>query len=153
MEMKYIWIVGKSFGNIPYNITKELLPKLLGEPSEILEEEIIDDAGKKMVSYDYKYIDLGISFEFLYFDEEYYSCTLMTDKLILNGNDIYKLKKRKVLELIKKLFDTLQSKYQPKKDYLYVTNEYIYSFGNIGLTIYFKNTKISNVFIKLYKNE
>jgi hypothetical protein len=153
MKMNYIWIVGKSFGNIPYNITKESLPELLGEPSDILEEEIIDDAGQKMVSYDYEYIDLGISLEFLYFDEEYYSCTLMTDKLIINGNDIYKLKKRKVLELIKKIFDTLQLKYQPKKEYLYVTNEYIYSFENIGLTIIFKNTKISNILIKLNKNE
>ena len=141
--MNYIFEIGQGFGNIPFNISDNDIKKILGKP-DLFHKEI----GVETYTSNYQYFNYGLDISFIHFDNFDNDIQIQTDKIILNNKNLYSLQKNKILNMIKKEHKLRKIKYKfesQKYEFTDAENQDEYEFEQIGLTLWFKKNKLSNV--------
>ncbi len=137
--MKYYDLhIGKGIGNINFNDSYQDIISLLGKPDKIFEEDIL---------FALHYENLGLYF---YYDKDcdkLDNLNIMTDKINYKNKNWYNLSKNKIFEIIKSICRNrnLEFEYDYDDDYSDKTKHY--QFHNIGVSLFFKNKRLSNVSI------
>jgi len=148
--MNYLFKIGVGLDNISFDAKESDVIKLLGKPNKIERDSYIDEKqGFNDETIYYSYDNLGIFIKFNYFDNEYYGLTINTNKLIFNNQNWFLLTKRKIINIIKEVYREKDLSYTFEKEKLNVYGCEVekYEFETIGLTIWFENNKIDDLYI------
>jgi hypothetical protein len=132
--MDYILKLGKSFGNIKFEMSEEEVKAKLGEPDEVNEEETKDTQGNIRIK-DFQYDDLELLVSFTYFEDEYDSLNVFTGKAILDGVDLYSKNKQEILDILSELSEL--STEDAKVTDLEADDDEEYDYEDLGITIWF----------------
>ncbi len=148
--MNFIFNIGNNLGDLHLDYDLQKVISILGKPNEIkhyLDSEPINDSlQNKYLVYDD--LDLHIGFGFDDFDN-YRGLSITTKKIIYNGLDWSEFSKKKMITIIKSVFQSkdldflFEREVHDYGDYKFEE----YNFENIGLTVYFENNRFDGAVV------
>ncbi len=152
--MDYTLKAGTGLGYICFTDKEKDIQKKLGIPDRT-DTELFDDNSEgitdKTVYYDY--FDFGIRLKFNYFNGKFDGLTISAEKVVYNNSDLFAVSLDEIMELMKQIHDELKVEFQCDTEsyQLSDTNESCYDFDQIGITLWFTDYKLNDVY--LYKPE
>lgn len=143
---KYIFQPNKRFLGIEFEFSEKKVIEILGHPDKITKET--HQNPNNTVDFDiiYYYYKQNIEIMFYYYDNIYNKLAIFTRNLMINNIEIFKLKKREILEIISKISNyTLDRAFieSVRLDDNLVSEQY--DFDDIGITLWFENDRLNEI--------
>ncbi len=135
-NIKYNFEIGKSFAGIDFGFPVKKALRLLGKP---------DKTYKDKLSLYFQYNNLGLYLTYEKEQKKWTDLGIQTDKLIYEGNNWYDYNKEKLLKIIETIYYKKKIDFDfdiTKLDYF---DEEQYNFYEIGVTLFFNKTKLTNI--------
>lgn len=137
------FVPNKGMGNISFTSTEEEIIAILGKPET---REVIDEGdGFHSVELYFDQQDISV---FLHYDgKDFEYLSIHSNNLLFNGIDFRKENKTTIVDNIEAYYAANKIKMDLKieKD----LPEYVYTYDNIGLTIWFENEEIVDISVEL----
>ncbi len=137
------FVPNKGMGNISFTSTEEEIVAILGKPET---REVIDEGdGFHSVELYFDQQDISV---FLHYDgKDFEYLSIHSNNLLFNGIDFRKENKTTIVDNIEAYYAANKIKMDLKieKD----LPEYVYTYDNIGLTIWFENEEIVDISVEL----
>ena len=137
------FVPNKGMGNISFTSTEEEIVAILGKPET---REVIDEGdGFHSVELYFDQQDISL---FLHYDgKDFEYLSIHSNNLLFNGIDFRKENKTTIVDNIEAYYAANKIKMDLKieKD----LPEYVYTYDNIGLTIWFENEEIVDISVEL----
>jgi len=147
LEDKDINIIFKpqiGLGKILFSFQEEDIITLLGIPEE-KEIDVFNDLEYAIHLYYHRFkIYPSIYYENNKFDY----LSISTEDLILDNIKFSTLKKKEILKFIEDYHKSHEIVFSMEKEYDKIVNEYFYNYENIGLSIWFEDSLISDICVQ-----
>ncbi len=134
--MNYNLTIGKGLGSIQFDFRKKEILNVLGKPEKIIRD---DD----FVSL--KYPNFGLFFDFEKEKNKLIDLNIHTTKISYKNKNWFNCNKTDLFEIIKDIYKTENVKFDYSYSKIKVINEEQFDFDEIGVTLFFKKNKLTNV--------
>lgn len=143
LNLMKTFIPNKGMGKISFTSTEEEIVAILGKPET---REVIEEGdGFHSVELYFDQHDISV---FLHFDgKDFEYLSIHSNNLLFNGIDFSKENKTTIVENIEAYYSANKIKMDLviEKD----LPEYVYTYDNIGLTLWFENEEIVDISVEL----
>ncbi len=134
--MDYNFKIGVGLGKIKFEYSKNQVLKILGKPDKIIDDEYF---------LSFKYYELGLFIDYEKEQDKLTDLNIHTTYFLYRGKDWFRYNKKNIIKEIKKIYKSKKIKFDYMSSNIDILNEEQYDFDEIGITLFFKKNKLSNV--------
>jgi len=143
-NFNYNFIHNKGLGKLYFDFSEKEIFKLLGKPSKI---EVDIDIPRIEETKRFFYYNEGIMISISMYDGNPELIKIFPQKILLNGVNLFDLRKKKFLTFIKDFHISNKIEFFFEESNLYEEIQIFYF--NIGLTVWFLDEKVSDICIEM----